>query len=142
MLLLKFNPEDLKDAYSIQQIYAVFGIGNEPEDQVHWDDESVFGKRGDVRNIFCTQAIYEKVSENFHRNDLRGKNGASEMMNYHDRGAVFQWANYSPTSTGPRYELMEQRLMEVSTYDKLPDSVIAIFTPEDPEYEESPMVGM
>lgn len=140
MLLLKFNPDDLKDAYSIQQIYAVFGIGNEPEDQVHWNDPEVFGKRGDVRNIFCTQAIYEKVSENFHKNDLRGKNGSSEMMDYHDRGAVFQWANYSPISTGPRYELMEQRLREVSAYDKLPDSVIAIFTPGDPEYEESPMV--
>lgn len=141
MLLLKFNPEELKDAYTVQQIYGVFGIGNEPEDQVHWDDPKVFGKKGDVRNIFCTQAIFDKVSENFHKNDLIGKNGAKLMMNYKDRGRVFEWANYSPTSVGPRYELMEKRLREVSAYDKLPDSVIAIFTPDDPEYEELPQVG-
>ena len=141
MLLLKFNPEELKNAYTIQQIYGVFGIGNEPEDEVHWDDPDVFGKKCDVRNIFCTQTIYDLVSKNFKHNNLRGKNGSEVMMDYHDKAKVFEWANYSPTSMGPRYETMERRLAEVSNYNKLPDSIIAIFTPDDPEYEESPLAG-
>lgn len=142
MLLLKFNPEDLKDCYTIPQIYAAFGIGNEPEDEVHWNDETVFGKKGDVRNFFCTQALYDLVNENFHKNDLQGRKGSSMMMDYHDRSRTFEWANYSPTSCGPRYEAMLKKLKEVYGYDSLPDSVLAIFTPDDPEYEESPTVGL
>lgn len=138
MILLHFNPEELDGCLNVKQIYGVFGIGSEPEDTIHWGDEDVFGKRGYVQNIFCTQAVYDRAAENFSHDVLVGYDGEEEQMNYRQSKNVFEWANYSPVSTGQRYELMEKILREVSPFDKLPDNVIAIFTPDDEQYIEAP----
>lgn len=138
MLLLKFNPEDLKDCDNVQQIYSVFGIGSEPEDQIQWDDEAVFGRKANVKNIFCTKDIYDFVAENFKKNELIGKNNLTMKMDFKERQLQSEWALYSPTFTGPRYEAMEKKLRNLTLFEHLPDSMIAFFTPDDAGYEESP----
>ena len=140
MLLLKFNPEELKDCDNVQQIYAAFGIGCEPEDEVQWGDPAIFGRKGNVKNIFCTRDIYDLAAENFKKKELIGKNDIAINMNFNDRHSRFEWAMYSPTFTGPRYEAMEKKLRKLTSFDYLPDSMIAIFTPDDDEYEESPQL--
>lgn len=135
MILLKFNPEELGEARTVPQIYGVFGIGNEPENEISWKDQRVFGERADVKNIFCTQHIYDLVNDNINQSVLKGKNNLHKQMDTHELHDSWNWAMYSPTTSGPRYEAMLKSLRAVADLDELPDSVVAILTPEDSLYE-------
>lgn len=136
MLLLNYNPQDLDGVKSVLEIYKVFGIGE--GEQVQWDDESVFGEHGDVNNIFCTEQVFQRVQANFERNTLVGHEQVAKQMSYEDQKGSWDWAMYSPTTGGPRYELMRKALQDSFGLSDLPDDCIAIFQPEDPYYKPLP----
>lgn len=138
MILLKIDVDEALDAQTVPQIYAAFGIGNEPENDISWKDQAIFGDRADVRNIFCTQRTFDDISDNIKKSALVGKNGRTDTMDFNETKLSWDWAMYSPTCGGPRYEAMLEELHANTGFLDLPDGVIAILTPDDPTYEPSP----
>lgn len=138
MLLLKFNYEDLNECENIAQVYGAFGIGNEPENEISWKNTDVFGSKANVRNIFCTENTYKLIDRILSPSRLEGREGTDIKMDYNDIKRCWNWAMYSPTSAGPRYKQMLEYLHTITDFDDLPDNVIAIFTPDDDEYYETP----
>lgn len=138
MILLHFDIDDLKGCKSVKEVYNAFGIGDTDEYEVNWNDDKVFGKRGYVSNMFCTQDLYEIVSSLFEARRFVGHDGEEMTIGKDDAAKIFEWANFSPISTGPRYKRMLKVLRENTVYEDLPDNMIVIFTPEDDDYEEAP----
>lgn len=140
MLLLKFNPEELKGVCGVEDIYAVFGIGEGPECNVWWGDRSIFGDAANYANIFCTPGVKDIILKNYDLGGLHGRSGDSIRMSLDGVDLLTEWYEYAPISEGPRYRAMEEKVRVITGRKYLPDSFIAIFTPEDEEY--LPVGGM
>lgn len=138
MILLHFDLDDLGNAKTVKEVYNAIGIGSTDEYEVRWDDQEVFGSRSYVMNLFCNDKLYQYVSSLFDGARLVGADGDDILMQNQDAARIFEWANYSPVSTGPRYEEMLKLLREVTPYTDLPENVIAIITPEDEMYIDAP----
>ena len=134
MLLLKFNPEELKGVCGVEDIYAVFGIGEGPECNVWWGDRSIFGDAANYANIFCTPGVKDIILKNHDMGKLHGRSGDSISMSLDDVDLLTEWYEYAPISEGPRYRAMEEKVKVITGREHLPDSFIAIFTPEDEGY--------
>lgn len=134
MLLLKFNPEELKGVCGVEDIYAVFGIGEGPECNVWWGDRSIFGDAANYANIFCTPGVRDIILKNYNSGVLHGRSGDSLPMSLDDVNLLTEWYEYAPISEGPRYRAMEEKVKVITGREHLPDSFIAIFTPDDEGY--------
>lgn len=131
MLLLKFELEDLKKCKSVSDVYRAMGIGiNEDDSQdLNFNNKAVFGKRAYYRNLFVTDRTYNEIHDILEKvPNYKRRSAKKDKIHIH----AFQWSNYSPMSSGPRYQALESIIGELN------DEVLYILTPEDNLYEEDP----
>lgn len=136
MLLLKFNYDDIEKCKSAEDVYRMFGIGVAEKDDgytVHMTDEKVFGKRAYYRNMVMSQEAYDAVLDVMKKiPNYKGMKNPKDRLSY----AAIEWVNYSPMSSGPRYEQVKEL-----AGGEINRSVLYILTPDDELYEEAPTSG-
>ena len=122
MLLVKFELEDLEKCKTVSDVYRAMGIGvrkDDPQD-LNLHNKEVFGRKAYYKNLFLTDATYQKILKLMEDADYKG-----------GRNKVWTWVNFAPLSNGPRYDKVREALGDLN------DSVLYIATPEDEIYEES-----
>lgn len=140
MLLLKFNKEDFKKCKGVVDVFNTMGISR-PDDkdavkekcEVNFADEEVFGKRAYYANTFISNDTYNYILDIMKEvPDYQGREKSKNKLSH----AAMQWVNYSPISSGPRFEKIKDMVGEIN------DSVLYIVTPDDEMYKEDPSVGV
>lgn len=126
MILRRFNLDDIKDCKTVGDAFRMMGIAlseDDPQD-IKITDERVFGKKPYYKNMVINDNTYQKIYAQLNKvNDKAGNRFATE---------AFQWMNYSPLSSGEKYDKIKEATGDVS------EDVLYIITPEDSLYEEEP----
>lgn len=131
MILRRFDLNDIEKCKTLEDVFTMMGIGlkeDSPED-LNIRNEKVFGKRAYYANMIMNDNTYNKIYE--HLKPL-GKKWYNRSGNRMPSPEALQWTNYSPISSGPRYEKVKEVVGEIS------EDVLYIITPEDSIYEEDP----
>lgn len=135
MLLLKFDLDDIEKCKTLEDVFEMMGVGlsDKSEKDLNINNKEVFGAKAYYANMVMSDATYNRIYE--HLKPL-GKKWYNRNGGRMPSAAALQWTNYSPISSGPRFEAVKERVGEIN------DSVLYIITPEDDLYEEEPTVRM
>lgn len=135
MLLLKFDLDDIEKCKTLEDVFEMMGVGlkEDSKNDLNIKNKEVFGEKAYYSNMIMSDATYNRIYEHLKPLGKKWYNRRGERM---PSEAALQWTNYSPISSGPRFEAVEERVGEIN------DSVLYIITPEDDLYEEEPTVRM
>lgn len=135
MLLRKFELEDIEKCRTVDDVFEMMGVGlrADSKQDLNIRNKEVFGEKAYYANMIMSDDTYMKIYE--HLKPL-GKKWYNRSGNRMPSAEALQWTNYSPISSGPRFDAVKERMGEVN------DSVLYIITPDDDLYEEEPTVAM
>lgn len=116
MILIRFDKEKLGDCKTVTDVFRVMGVGLAGDDTVdlHFDNESVFGKKASYRNMIISSETYDEIFKKF-----SGTNKA------------YTWWNVAPRT---EKDIPEEILDAVGS---IIDDVLYIITPQDKFYSEA-----
>lgn len=126
MILRRFNLDEIDNCKTVGDVFRMMGVavGKDDPQDLKITDESVFGKKAYYANMVMNDNTYQKIYAHLNKvNDKAGNRFATE---------AFQWMNYSPLSSGPKYDKIKEETGAVS------EDVLYIITPEDSLYEPEP----
>ena len=135
MILRRFNLEDIEKCKTLEDVFEMMGVGikEDSKQDLNIRNKEVFGKRAYYANMIMHDKTYNAIYEHLNTVGKKWRNRKGDEM---ASQAALQWVNYSPISSGPRYEEIERRAGGIS------EDVLYIITPEDDFYQEDPTVGI
>lgn len=135
MILRRFNLEDIEKCKTLEDVFEMMGIGlkESSKQDLNIRNKEVFGEKAYYANMIMNDKTYTAIYEQLKPQGKRWYNRSGNRMPSAD---AMQWTNYSPISSGPRYEKVKEAVGEIS------EDVLYIITPEDSLYEEEPTVRL
>lgn len=135
MILRRFNLEDIEKCKTLEDVFEMMGIGlkESSKQDLNIRNKEVFGEKAYYANMIMNDDTYLKIYEQLKPQGKKWYNRSGNRMPSAD---ALQWTNYSPISSGPRYDKVKEAVGEIS------EDVLYIITPEDSLYEEEPTVRL
>ena len=135
MILRRFDLNEIKNCKTLDDVFEMMGIGlkEDSKQDLNIRNKEVFGEKAYYANMIMNDKTYNAIYEQLKPLGKKWYNKNGDRM---PSPGALQWTNYSPISSGPRYEEVEKRAGGIS------EDVLYIITPEDDLYEEEPTVKM
>ena len=135
MILRRFDLNEIKNLKSLDDAFEMMGIGlrEDSKQDLNIRNKEVFGEKAYYANMIMHDKTYMAIYEQLKPQGKKWYNRSGKRMPSAD---AMQWTNYSPISSGPRYEEVEKRAGGIS------EDVLYIITPDDDLYEEEPTVKL
>ena len=135
MILRRFDLNEIKNLKSLDDAFEMMGIGlrEDSKQDLNIRNKEVFGEKAYYANMIMNDKTYMAIYEQLKPQGKKWYNRSGNRMPSAD---AMQWTNYSPISSGPRYEEVEKRAGGIS------EDVLYIITPDDDLYEEEPTVKL
>lgn len=135
MILRRFNLDDIEKCKTIEDVFEMMGIGlkESSKQDLNIRNKEVFGEKAYYANMIMNDGTYMKIYEQLKPQGKKWYNRHGDRMPSAD---AMQWTNYSPISSGPRYEKVKEFVGEIL------EDILYIITPEDSLYEEEPTVRL
>ena len=128
MLLRRFDLKDIENCKTVKDAFNMMGIAVAKDDKqdLRIDNKDVFGEKAYYANMVMNDNTYQKIYAQLNKSKKDNERFAVE---------AFQWMNYSPLSSGPKYDKIKEETGDVS------EDVLYIITPDDSLYEQEPSVA-